>query len=83
MSGHQSTLDERRLREENDALRSEVASLRRLLVDHPSANALRFIAPFIRDAIKADVWKPGPGTEFVEHELRAALAWLERFEATA
>jgi hypothetical protein len=73
--------NERELMKRLDRLNNEVATLRHALVEHPSAEALRFVAPFIRDAIAAGVWKAGPGTESVEHELAAALAWLERSEA--
>lgn len=52
----------------------------RALATHPSAETLRYVAPLIRDAIAAGVWPKGQGTEAVEHEIRAALAWLDRRE---
>lgn len=66
-----------------DALHQEIATLRRVVANHPAVQTLRFVAPFIRDAIEAGTWKAGPGTESVQHEINAALAWAERFEATA
>lgn len=63
-----------------EELRQEIASLRRALVDHPAAQTLRFVAPFIRDAIAAGVWNAGTGTESVEREVTSALAWLDKFE---
>jgi hypothetical protein len=71
------------LRKEIDRLRAEVAALRRSVVNHPAAEALRFIAPFVRDAVVAGVWKPGMGPDSVEHEVRASIAWLERMEVAA
>ena len=65
------------------ALQQEIAGLKRALVDHPTAQAFRFCAPLIRDAIAKGVWPHGPGVESVEHEVRAALAWLDRFEREA
>lgn len=43
---------------------------------HPAAQTLRYLAPFIRAAIDAGVWDGG--TDGVEHELAAALAWTDR-----
>ena len=44
--------------------------------NHPAAQTLRYVAPFIRAAIDAGVWQGN--TDGVEHELTAALAWLDR-----
>lgn len=74
---------ERELRKRIDRLERELAGARRAVVDHPSAHTLRWLAPFIRDAIAAGTWKPGLGVDSVEHELAAALSWLDRIEATA
>lgn len=73
--GHQPTKVEDQLRQEN-------ASLRRALVNHPATETLRFVAPFIRDAIAADTWKAGMGTKAVEREIASALSWLDRYEST-
>ncbi len=68
---------------ELDRLRHEVVVLNRALVDHPAAQALRFLSPFVRDALAAGVWEVGMGTDSVEHEMRAALAWLDTAERKA
>lgn len=73
-AGLRSTPDEQAAQKELD---------RRALVAHPSGQALRFVAPFIRDAIAAGVWTAGPGTESVEHEIAASLAWLDRCESAS
>lgn len=81
MPDYLSESDEESLRRELDRLGQEANELRRALVAHPSAQALRFVAPFIRDAIAAGVWTAGPGTESVEHEIAASLVWLDRCES--
>ena len=68
------------LLKEIDDLRAEVARLEAITRRHPAVEALRFVAPFIRDAISAGTWKAGPGTKAVEHELAAMWKWLKDFE---
>jgi hypothetical protein len=63
-----------------DQAHAEIAGLRRALADHPSAQTLRWLAPFIRAAMDADVWQGTEGPEAVRHELGTALAWLDRQE---
>lgn len=65
-------------RDRLNELSQENAALRRAVVDHPAVQTLRFIAPFVRDAIEAGTWKAGMGTESIEHELAAALSWADR-----
>ncbi len=65
-----------------DKCAQEREMLRAALLFHPAVETLRFLAPFIRDAVMADTWKAGPGTQAVERELESALLWLKRLEST-
>lgn len=63
-----------------DELVAENARLRRVVVDHPAAQTLRWLAPFVREDLDAGRW-PEPLPPIIRRELGAALSWLERFEA--
>lgn len=63
-----------------DSLRTELAAALNAKAAHPAVETLRFLAPFIRDAVEADVWKKGMGTESIKQEMEARLGQVERWE---
>lgn len=64
--------------DEIDRLRQENAALRRQVANHPALTTLRFLAPFIRAAIDKGTWA---NTDLVTHELAAGLALGDRMVA--
>lgn len=69
-------------RDRVDELAQENARLRRLVSEHPAAQTLRWLAPFIREDLAAGRWE-GEMPSAVERELRAAVTWLDRHESEA
>lgn len=70
-----------------DALRKDIlglqqqnAALRRAVVDGPAANCLRYVAPFIREAIAAGLWAHSHGASAVEREVASTLRYLQQLD---
>jgi hypothetical protein len=74
-----------RLRSDLADLRRENARLRRLVIESPASDALRFVAPFITAAIDAGLWggTEHGGAAAVDHQMRSALAFIDRLAPPA